>query len=154
MTIRWKPHLMLALAALTVFCSVPLPNVPLPSFVVGHLVKPSTLQAALQGYCRGQARMMQFMVSLADADVTSLEALLWDPLRQPPIGCGEWRSYVDFCRDQARTVQAAISASANPTQLEAGLWGTYPSQYCGEWRSYVSARESPLPRCTRKLDSW
>jgi hypothetical protein len=78
--------------------------------------------------------MMEFAVSSAGADLALLEARIWDRLRQR---CGEWRSYVDFCRDQARTVQVAISASANPTQLEASMWGSYPLQVCGDWRSYV-----------------
>jgi hypothetical protein len=103
MTERYKQHRILGLAALIIFCSVPLPNVPLPNFVVRHLVKASTLQAAPQGTCRVQAKGMQIVVSLAGADVASLQARLWDPLRQPPLGCGEWTSYVDFCRDQART---------------------------------------------------
>jgi hypothetical protein len=132
MTRRWKRRSILPLAALIIFCSVPLPNVLLPRFVVSHLAKPN--QAAIEQYCRGQARGMQFAVSWADADVASLEARVWDRLRQR---CGDWQSHVDYCRDQARTVQVAISASANPIQLKANMWGSYPSQLCGDWRSYL-----------------
>jgi hypothetical protein len=131
-SMRWKRRLILALLAAAAFSAVPVPNVLLPRFVVRHLVKPN--QAALEQYCRVQARGMQFAVSSAGADVALLEARVWDRLGRR---CGEWRSYVDYCRDQARTVQAAISASANPTQLEPGLWGSYPLLVCGDWRSYV-----------------
>jgi hypothetical protein len=131
---RWKRLLILALLAVIAFSAVPLPNVLLPRFVLSYLVKPNP--AALEQYCRAEARFMQFAVSSAGADgVAILEARVWDRLRPR---CGEWRSYVDFCRDQARTVQAAIAASDNPIQLEAGLWGSYPLQVCGDWRSYVS----------------
>jgi hypothetical protein len=135
MTMRSKRRSILALLAVIAFSAVPLPNVLLPRFVVSYLVKPNP--AASEQFCRERARFMQFAVSVAGTKVAALEARVWDPLRQPPIGCGDWRSYVDFCRDQARTVQAAISASANPTQLEADMWGSYPLQVCGDWRSYV-----------------
>jgi hypothetical protein len=132
MTVRWKRRLISALLAAIAFSAMPLPNVLLPRFVVSHLVKPN--QAALEQYCRGQARGMQFAVSWAGAEVASLEARVWDRLRQR---CGDWQSHVEYCRDQARAVQVAISASTNPTQLEASMWGSYPLQVCGDWRSYV-----------------
>jgi hypothetical protein len=90
MTMRWKRRSILALLAVIAFSAVPLPNVLLPRFVVGHLEGPSARQAALQNRCRMQARMMQSAVS-AGADVAYLEARIWDRLRQ---GCGEWQSYV------------------------------------------------------------
>jgi hypothetical protein len=93
MTRRWKRRFILASLAVIAFTAVPLPNVllpnvPLPSFVVRHLVKPN--HAALEQYCRVQARSMQSIV-LAGADVASLEAQVWDRLRPR---CGEWQSYV------------------------------------------------------------
>jgi hypothetical protein len=56
MTMRWKRRSILALAALIIFCSVPVPNVRLPSFVVRHLVTRSDFQASIQATCRVQAR--------------------------------------------------------------------------------------------------
>jgi hypothetical protein len=89
MTVRWKQRLILALFAVIAFSAVPLPNVMLPRFLVSYLVKPN--QAALQGICGAQARVMQSAVSSAGVNVAYLEARLWDRLRQR---CGDWRSYV------------------------------------------------------------
>jgi hypothetical protein len=94
MTMRWKRRSILALAALIIFCCVPLPNVPLPSFVVRHLVSRSDFQASIQATCRVQARITQSAVQSAvsaSTDVDAVEARLWGPIRQR---CGELRSYV------------------------------------------------------------
>jgi hypothetical protein len=69
------------------------------------LVKSSTLQAALQGSCRVQARTMQIATS-ASADVASLEARIWEPIRKR---CGEWRLLLVTERRQA----CATAASDN-----------------------------------------